>query len=124
MRSDPQRYLVRDFIRNGAIGKNIMARAQWHKKESWRRVSPNPEREKEINWRLRKENSPGLMGEIGLHQLDLVQLVPQRTPGRHLGFRRDSQLERWPRRGRHHQAVVEYPQQSQFYLRLHTRQLL
>ena len=60
LRSDPQRHFLLPFIRSGALGKNVMARAQWHKKQSWRATSPNPEREKEINWRLDKELSLGL----------------------------------------------------------------
>ncbi len=114
MRSDPQRYLVRDFIRNGAIGKNIMARAQWHKKESWRRVSPNPEREKEINWRLRKEDSPGLMGEFGIHQLDLVTWFLNERPAAISGF---GGILNWTD-GRDVddtiQTVVEYPGKINF----------
>jgi len=69
MRSDPQRHFLLQFIRSGAMGKNIMARTQWNKKQSWRFTSPNPEREREINWRLRKELSLGLVGEIGMHQI-------------------------------------------------------
>ena len=70
MRSDPQRHFLLPFIRSGALGKFIMARAQWHKKQSWRSASPNPEREKAVNWRLSRETSSGLIGEIGIHQLD------------------------------------------------------
>jgi predicted dehydrogenase len=47
-----------------------MARAQWHKKQSWRSTSPNPTREQEINWRLANTTSSGLIGEYGVHQLD------------------------------------------------------
>jgi predicted dehydrogenase len=70
MRSDPQRHFLLPFIRSGALGPSVMARAQWHKKQSWRATSPNPEREKTINWRLNKATSPGLIGELGCHQLD------------------------------------------------------
>ncbi len=70
LRSDPQRHFLLQFIRSGAMGKNLMARTQWNKKLSWRFTSPNPEREREINWRLRKETSLGLVGELGLHQID------------------------------------------------------
>lgn len=64
LRSDPQRReLIRTF-RTGALGKPVMARTQWHKKISWRAASPKPEREKELNWRLDKTLSLGLMGEI------------------------------------------------------------
>ncbi len=70
MRSSPQRHFLYPFIRSGALGKPVMARAQWHKKTSWRVASPNPEREKEVNWRLYRATSPGLIGEIGIHTLD------------------------------------------------------
>ena len=70
MRSDTQRQFLLPFIRSGAIGQNVMARAQWHRKQSWRATSPKPEREKELNWRLAKETSLGLVGELGVHPID------------------------------------------------------
>lgn len=69
-RSHPNYRSVFQFIRSGALGKPTMARAQWHSKESWRRASPNREREIEQNWRLNGEVSTGLIGEIGTHQID------------------------------------------------------
>jgi predicted dehydrogenase len=70
MRSDPQRLFLLPFIRSGALGKAVKARAQWHKKQSWRAASPNADREKAVNWRLDKSLSPGLVGEIGIHAID------------------------------------------------------
>ena len=70
MRSDAQRHFLLPFIRSGALGTSIMGRAQWHKKQSWRAASPNPDREKALNWRLDRKTSHGLMGEIGIHQVD------------------------------------------------------
>ncbi len=72
MRSDAERLFLLPFIRSGATGKFVMARSQWHKKTSWRSTSPNPEREKAINWRLDKSTSLGLVGEIGMHQIDQI----------------------------------------------------
>jgi predicted dehydrogenase len=69
-RSDPERHFMLPFIRAGALGTTVMARAQWHKKESWRGTSPNPAREQEINWRLSNATSVGLIGECGIHQID------------------------------------------------------
>ncbi len=69
-RSDPQRHFLLPFVRSGALGKTVMARAQWHKKQSWRTTSPNPAREQEINWRLASDTSVGLIGECGIHQID------------------------------------------------------
>ncbi len=70
MRCDPQRHWLIPFIRSGALGKPVMGRAQWHKKQSWRFASPNAEHEKALNWRLSKATSSGLAGEIAIHQLD------------------------------------------------------
>jgi len=86
LRSDPQRHFLLQFIRTGAIGKNIMARSQWHKKQSWRFTSANPDREKEINWRLAKDTSLGLAGEVGIHQLDSMAWVLKNLPTAVTGF--------------------------------------
>jgi predicted dehydrogenase len=70
LRADPQRHFLVPFIRSGAIGNWLSCRAQFHKKQSWRATSPKPEREKELNWRLSKETSSGLIGELGVHPID------------------------------------------------------
>jgi predicted dehydrogenase len=80
MRSDPQRHFLLPFIRSGATGKNVMARAQWHKKESWRRAAASPEREQTLNWRLNAATSVGLIGEIGIHQLDMINWLLNSRP--------------------------------------------
>lgn len=85
-RSEPQRHFMFPFMRAGAIGKAVHARTQWHKKTSWRFVSPNTEREKLINWRLDPELSPGLVGEIGIHQADLVNHLLKLQPTAVSGF--------------------------------------
>lgn len=86
MRSDPQRNWLLPFIRSGSLGTFALARAQWHKKESWRAASPNPDREKEINWRLSRATSTGLVGEIGLHALDQAGWFMNRRPVAVSGF--------------------------------------
>jgi predicted dehydrogenase len=85
-RSDPQRHFMLPFIRAGAMGKNVMVRAQWHKKQSWRFTSPNPEREKETNWRLNQESSIGLIGEYGMHQVDSAAWFINARPVSVTGF--------------------------------------
>src|SRR5712671_3502516 len=40
LRSEPQRHFLLPFIRSGTLGKTVMARAQWHKKQSWRMAAP------------------------------------------------------------------------------------
>jgi len=80
MRADPQRHFLLQFVRSGATGHPIFMRAQWHKKQSWRQTSPNPDREKEINWRLDKQLSTGLAGEIGIHQMDMMSWLLKAKP--------------------------------------------
>jgi predicted dehydrogenase len=70
LRSDPQRKFLVPFIRSGALGTWLSVRAQFHKKQSWRATAPKPEREKELNWRLSKDTSSGLIGELGSHAID------------------------------------------------------
>lgn len=85
-RANKQHQHVLSFVRSGALGHVAGARGQWHKKQSWRRVAPTPEREKELNWRLYKESSGGLMGEIGIHQLDTATWFLKALPVSVLGF--------------------------------------
>jgi predicted dehydrogenase len=110
MRSDPQRHFLVPFIRSGALGRSVMARAQWHKKQSWRTASPNPERENALNWRLDKSISIGLIGEVGCHQIDQANWFLNGMPNAITGF---SRMSLWDSDGRDVpdtvQAMIEYP---------------
>ena len=86
VRSDPQKHWLVKFIRGGAVGKTVMARSQWHKKTSWRRPAANPDREAALNWRLNSKTSGGLLGEIGIHQLDLMRWYLNGRPTSVAGF--------------------------------------
>lgn len=86
LRTEPQYRSVFQFIRSGAIGNTVMGRAQWHTKESWRRASPNREREIAQNWRLDPALSLGLVGEVGLQQLDVASWMLGDLPTSVTGF--------------------------------------
>jgi predicted dehydrogenase len=109
LRADPQRHFLLQFIRTGAIGKPVMARAQWHKKQSWRFASSNPDREKAVNWRLDKDLSIGLAGEIAVHHIDSMVWLLKDRPQAVTGF---GGIMRWDD-GREVfdtiQAVLEFP---------------
>jgi predicted dehydrogenase len=110
IRSDPQRHFLVPFIRSGALGRFVTARAQWHKKQSWRTSSPNPEREKALNWRLDKDISIGLLGEQGCHQIDQANWLLNALPVSVTGF---SSIALWDSDGRQVpdtvHAMIEYP---------------
>jgi predicted dehydrogenase len=86
LRSDPQEAFLLQFVRSGAAGKWASGRSQWNKKTSWRISAPNPEREKVMNWRLDPATSLGLVGEVGLHQIDRASWyfngLPEAVSGR------------------------------------------
>lgn len=109
-RSDPQRHFLSNFIKTGVMGRNAMGRAQWHKKQSWKRFSPNPERQKEINWPTNKDVSLGLVGEVGLNQIDAANWNYRETPlavtgmGSFIQFNKDNQDV-----PNNIQVILEYP---------------
>lgn len=85
-RTNPQHNHVVKFVRTGALAKVAQAKAQWHKKTSWRRAAPTDARQNALNWRLRKDTSSGLMGEIGIHQVDVANWYLNARPVSVAGF--------------------------------------
>ena len=85
-RSDPEIVHILNFVRAGAAGTAFLARSQYHQKQSWRRSSPNPDFEKALNWRLNKETSIGLVGEIGIHNIDAAGWFLNSRPTAATGF--------------------------------------
>ena len=77
---------VGQFVKSGVLGTPVMACAHWARKDSWRRVAPTPAREADLNWRLSRESSPGLMGEAAIHQVDLVGEYLRALPVAVTGF--------------------------------------
>lgn len=85
-RSDPEIVHILNFVRAGAAGTAFLARSQYHKKTSWRRASPNSDFEKALNWRLNKDTSVGLVGEIGIHNIDAAGWFLNSRPSAVTGF--------------------------------------
>jgi predicted dehydrogenase len=85
-RTEPQYRSVFGFIRSGALGKTAMVRSQWHYKDSWRRTSSSNQREQALNWRLDQSLSLGLVGEIGIQQIDTCMWINGQLPSAVSGF--------------------------------------
>ncbi len=81
-RSNPVYKLARSFFRSDAVRDLISMRAQHHQKSSWRVPVSDPSREKAMNWKLDKEVSIGLAGELGTHQFDVVHWYVGQYPTR------------------------------------------
>jgi len=77
-RANKQHNHVRNFM--GDLKTAIGGRAQWHKRGTWMRGAPTDERQNELNWRVRRDTSPGLMGEVGIHQLDIASWFLNKLP--------------------------------------------
>ena len=77
---------VSQFVRSGVLGSPVSVVAQWNKRQSWRRPAPTSIRENEMNWRLSSKTSAGLLGELGIHQLDLINWYLKSLPIAVTGF--------------------------------------
>jgi predicted dehydrogenase len=85
-RENPQHNHVLKFFRTGACGRTATASAQYNKKQSWRRASPNADRERALNWRLYKDTSLGLVGEVGVNPVDCTNWFLDALPTSVTGF--------------------------------------
>lgn len=108
-RANPQHHHVLKFFRTGACGKNSFAQAQSNKKQSWRRASPNPDRERALNWRLYRETSLGLVGEVGINPIDCTSWFLDALPVAVSGFGSTMFWQDDRETPDTVQAVVEYP---------------
>ena len=79
-RSNPVYKLAWSFFQSDAARAFIAAEAQHFQKTSWRFPGSTPDREKAANWRLDPALSLGLIGELGIHQLDVVLWYANQTP--------------------------------------------
>ena len=86
LRTEPQYRSVFGFIRSGALGKPLYGKAQWHNKDSWRRPTSDASRQKAQDWRLDPEVTLGMIGELGLQQLDGANWVFGGYPTAVTGF--------------------------------------
>jgi predicted dehydrogenase len=80
LRTDPQHKHVLSFVRTGALGTMAQCQGHSHRRTSWRRTASNDERQHALNWRLSKATSTGLLGEIGIHQLDVASWFLKALP--------------------------------------------
>ena len=81
-RANPVYKLARSFYRSGSIEDLVNMSAHWHRKLSWRVPSSDAKRAKELNWRLYKESSSGLPGEVGSHLVDALHWFTKKVPSR------------------------------------------
>ena len=106
---------VLKFVKAGVLGNVAQLYAQWNKRTSWRIPARTPEREKEVNWRLDADISAGLVGEAGVHWIDLGNWYLKTLPTAVSGF---GNVMAW-KDGRKVpdtvQCIIEYPKNVRMF---------
>ncbi|HEY0622819.1 Gfo/Idh/MocA family oxidoreductase [Sphingomonas sp.] len=72
-------------VKAGEIGLVTQIRASWHRNTSWRRPVPAGATDRQINWRLYRDASAGLMTELATHQLQVGNWFLDAVPTRVIG---------------------------------------
>lgn len=76
---------IKSLVDNGYLGKITKIEATWDRNGDWRRKVPSSEFERQINWRMYKEYSGGLMAELGSHELNMIDNLLGAHPTRVVG---------------------------------------
>ncbi|MDD3108315.1 MAG: Gfo/Idh/MocA family oxidoreductase [Alistipes sp.] len=77
---DPVYIKAMEMIRSGMFGEIDGIKTFWNRNNDWRRPLPSPDLERQINWRLYKEYSCGLMTELGCHQIQMGTWIWRKLP--------------------------------------------
>ncbi len=71
-RYSPLYFKVKEMIQSGYLGEVTQIDCRWDRNNDWRRETPDPALEQQINWRLYKAYSGGLVAELLSHQMDFI----------------------------------------------------
>lgn len=84
-RYTPLYFKVKEMIANNYLGKVTQIDCRWDRNANWRRPLPDPSLERQINWRMYKEYSGGLVAELLSHQIDFINWAFDTHPDEILG---------------------------------------
>lgn len=97
------------MVKKDYFGQLTHVRAQWNRRNNWRRPIPDPKFERLLNWRLYRDYSRGLMAELGSHQIDVTNWFLGQYPSAVVGI---GGIDYW-KDGRevydNVQVIFEYP---------------
>ena len=81
-----KRYIkAMELIHQGEFGMINGIRSFWHRNNDWRRPVPENATDKQINWRLYKDCSKGIMTELACHQLQIGTWAMREIPNKVMG---------------------------------------
>jgi predicted dehydrogenase len=100
---------VKEILDGGWCGQVTQFECQYHRNNDWKKPVADPKLEKEVNWRMYKAYSGGLMTELCAHQIDIVNWFTGNVPTKVTGM---GSLDYW-KDGReifdHTRALYHYP---------------
>ena len=82
---DPRYIKAMEMIHAGTFGEINAIRTFWYRNGDWSRPVPSANLERQINWRLYKEYSKGLMTELACHQLQIGSWALNKLPEKVMG---------------------------------------
>lgn len=71
-RYTPLYFKVKDMIAKGYLGKITQIETRWDRNWNWRRPVPAGYKDEQVNWRMYKKYSGGLVAELLSHQIDFI----------------------------------------------------
>lgn len=77
---------VVELIKERKVGTISAFECQWNRHGNWRKPVPDPALERQINWRMYKEYSGGLLAELSSHQIEFVNWVLEANPDQVMGM--------------------------------------
>jgi predicted dehydrogenase len=101
--------IANHMIAKGALGNLTFVRAQWHRNNNWRRPVADPKLERQINWRMYRAYSGGLMAELGSHQIDIANWALGAEPLSVVGTGGINHWKDGRETNDNVQAIFEYP---------------
>lgn len=63
---------IKQIIDDNWLGTVTHLESQYNRNSDWRRPVADPKMERQINWRMYREYSGGVMAELAAHQIDIV----------------------------------------------------
>ncbi len=82
---DPRYIHAMEMVHSGDFGEISGIRAFWHRNNDWRREVPAGATDEQINWRLYRDFSKGIMTELACHQLQIGTWAMRQIPEKVMG---------------------------------------
>jgi predicted dehydrogenase len=81
----PLYFKVKEMIEKGYLGKIVHIDCRWDRNWDWRRAVPAGYSDRQVNWRMYKEYSGGLVAELLSHQIDFINWAFNTHPDEIIG---------------------------------------